>query len=182
MKDSTSITTKTAMTARLTSGDELTITPSGHSVTGTVTNAGIVWKNGTTGTSFPSTSTTVTTISTTGYPYLVGTGTILPIVYNDSTEEYFEPPHCGKCRTDVSITQSFIENDVLIMVFTCHGEKRRVDISLKRFKGNEEDAKAYLLEQIDTLFCEEAEWRELTPKKVLTPNADRNAIREWLTA
>lgn len=159
MKDST-----TNLIARLDSGDEIGISPSGYTVTtGSAPVTGATW-HGTTGTSIIYSPRTIAFTPT------------------SEPEEHFEPPHCGKCRADVSIIESFTEKGVLTMIFICHGEKRRVDISLKKFKGNEADAKGYLLEQIDSLFNEEDDWRFLQPHKVNTENADRDAIRKWLTA
>jgi hypothetical protein len=169
MKDST---TDFTGTARLSNGDEVSITPSGWTVTGGTYPTGTYW-----------TVPASTTATVAGVPYILRTTTGTTTVVSETRgEEYFQPPNCGKCRQEVTMVQSFVEQGTLIMVFFCHGEKRRVDISLKRFKNNEQDAKNYLIEQIDWLFCDEEDWRELTPKKVLTPNADRDAIRKWLTA
>lgn len=184
-------TTPTFKLITTTTEDTIIVTDSGHSVTSIPnTSTGSM-----TFPTFPSGSgsggvATIGTGTSIAYPYtstltIGATGTTRPIPYGgvtpEETEEVFTPPKCGKCRTDVSIIQSFVKKDILIMVFTCHGEKRRVDVSLKKFKGDEADAKAYLLEQIDYLFCDEDEWQKLKPKTVKTENADKNAIERWLS-
>jgi hypothetical protein len=103
------------------------------------------------------------------------------IAINEGTEKHFELPKCAKCGTDVEMSQTSALNNLLTVVFTCHGEKRRIDISLKQFGGNADDARKYLAAQIDTLFNDEDIWQKFKPKTVKTPDLTKDAISRWLT-
>jgi hypothetical protein len=77
-------------------------------------------------------------------------------------------PKCYECKKDVELMH-------------CHGDERRIDISLKRFKGCKDDALEWFADTFDWMFDEEPKWRNVQPdEKVSTVHADRKIITDWL--
>ncbi len=98
----------------------------------------------------------------------------------DYLDEEFIHPKCGICRTEITSIVTYRKNSSLTLIFQCHEDERRIDISLKAFKENELDAKKYVYSNNEWMFTEESKWQLLKPKIVLTENADKQAITKWL--
>ncbi len=145
---------------------------------------------------YGSTTVTSTGTSTTGSGVLgVGTGTwtvpattSTPIFTftpapDPKSEDIPEivPPKCFQCGKEVESVCSYVKNKTLTIILRCHDDERRVDISLKRFKGDKVDAIDWFSDTFQWVFGEEAQWRKVKPEpKVATVHADRKIISDWL--
>jgi transcription elongation factor Elf1 len=91
------------------------------------------------------------------------------------------PPKCFQCGKEVESVCSYVKNKTLTIILRCHDDERRVDISLKRFKGDKVDAIDWFSDTFQWVFGEEAQWRKVKPEpKVATVHADRKIISDWL--
>lgn len=132
-----------------------------------------------------------------GYTQTIGTSTgddytlapsNIPLNYtiNFTHSEPDEPkpttiPKCYECKKEVESMNTYEKDGFLIAIMHCHGEERRIDISLKRFKGCKDDALEWFADTFDWLFDEEPKWRNVQPdEKVSTVHADRQIITDWL--
>ncbi len=119
---------------------------------------------------------TVTTTGATSCPYTIS--------YNPpevEEPEVITPPKCYVCGKEVESICSFVKKNTFIIILGCHGDERRIDISLKRFKGDKVDAIEWFSDTFQWVFCEEEKWRRVRPDlKVSTVHADRKIISDWL--
>lgn len=114
-------------------------------------------------------------------PY--GSTTTTTIPYNPSVDEPAEiaPPKCFSCGREVESISMYVKNNTLVFILKCHDDERRIDVSLKRFKGDKEDAIEWFTETFQWAFDEEAKWRKVKPDlTVETVHADRKILSDWL--
>ena len=98
-------------------------------------------------------------------------------------ENEFPMPKCVKCRAEVESQSTYLTQNgkLLTLIFKCHGEKRRIDIALRKFKGNVDDASEWFSETFEWVFDEETEWLSIKPADKVTPiRATKNILKKWL--
>ena len=133
---------------------------------------------------YGSTTVTSTGTSTTGSGVLgVGTGTWTVPATTSTPIFTFTPAPDPKSEDIPEIVppKCFQCGKTLTIILRCHDDERRVDISLKRFKGDKVDAIDWFSDTFQWVFGEEAQWRKVKPEpKVATVHADRKIISDWL--
>lgn len=128
--------------------------------------------------------TTVTVTDGTGRWELAPKPLSYTLTFNEPEVEEPEeitPPKCYTCGKEVESVCSYVKGNSLIVILNCHGDERRIDISLKRFKGDKVDAIEWFSDTFQWVFEEESKWRRVKPDlKVSTVHADRKIISDWL--
>lgn len=146
-----------------------------------------------TGDFYPLTTGT-STVGTGGLSITTGTSTGLPITIVPSThtltfpepvaevdEPELAPPKCFECGKEVQSVCTFVQKNTLVVIIKCHNEERRIDVSLKRFKGDKFDAIEWFSDTFQWVFDEESKWRRVKPDStVSTIHADRKILSDWL--
>lgn len=120
-----------------------------------------------------------------------GTGKLIPYKPYGATFTFPEPaviepteitpPKCYECGKEVEGVSTFVKKSTFVIILKCHGDERRVDISLRRFKGSQDDAIEWFSDNFQWVFAEEEKWRKVRPDRtVATVHADRKIISDWL--
>lgn len=132
----------------------------------------------------PYTAYPVTYPYTSNYPLTYPSTTTGNPFFNENTEreeELFAIPKCMECRKEVEVQKSYATDDMLVFIFECHNDTRRIDVPLERFKGNIDDAKEWLGKRLQWVFDEDTKWRVVKPSEdVDTYRADSEILKDWL--
>jgi hypothetical protein len=117
---------------------------------------------------------------------ITGTAAVVPDV-NDikiTFTQDVEPiliPKCCICNTEVEAVSTFVQGSCLTVILMCHGDERRIDIALTRFKGNKEDAILWFSNTFLWVFSDDVRWIKVQPPKdIKTIREDRKIIIDWL--